>query len=199
MTTATTNSADAVLGVYRPTGPTLVRGEGSHLFADNGARYLDFASGIAVNALGYGDPDFKAAVRQALDEGLVHVSNLFRSRPAGELAQWLVEHSFADRVFFCNSGAEANEGAFKFARRWAGTFGGEKKTEIVAFRGGFHGRTMGALAATDRPAFQEPFRPLMPGVRFCDIGDVDEVSRLIRSDRTAAVIVEPIQGEGGVQ
>src|SRR5688572_5632361 len=108
MTTATSNSAAALLGVYRQSGPLLVRGEGSYLIADDGSRYLDFASGIAVNALGYGDPDFKAAVQQALDDGLVHVSNLFRSRPAGELAQWLVEHSFADRVFFCNSGAEAN-------------------------------------------------------------------------------------------
>jgi predicted acetylornithine/succinylornithine family transaminase len=199
MTTATTNSTDALLGVYRPSGPILVRGEGSYLVAESGERYLDFSSGIAVNALGYGDADFKAAVQQALEDGLVHASNLFRTRPAGELAQWLVEHSFADRVFFCNSGAEANEGAFKFARRWAGTLAGEKKTEIVAFRGGFHGRTMGALAATDRPAYQEPFRPLMPGVRFCDIADVEEASRLIRSDRTAAVIIEPIQGEGGVK
>ena len=192
-------TADALLGVYRQTGPVFVRGEGSHLIAEDGTRYLDFSSGIAVNALGYGDPDFRAAVIGALDDGLIHVSNLFRSRPASELAQWLVEHSFADRVFFCNSGAEANEGAFKFARRWAGSVGGEKKTEIVAFRGGFHGRTMGALAATDRPSFQEPFRPLMPGVRFCDVGDVAELKRLIRADRTAAVIIEPIQGEGGVK
>src|SRR5690349_18993363 len=99
MTTATTNSTDALLGVYRPTGPVLVRGEGSYLVAENGARFLDFSSGIAVNALGYGDADFKAAVQQALEDGLVHASNLFRTRPAAELAQWLVEHSFADRVF----------------------------------------------------------------------------------------------------
>ena len=152
-----------------------------------------------MNALGYGDPDFAEAIREALESGLVHTSNLFRTRPAAELAQWLVEHSFADRVFFCNSGAEANEGAFKFARRWAREKGGEQKTEIVAFRGGFHGRTMGALAATDRPAYQEPFRPLMPGVRFCRRGRRGGAgSALIRPDRTAAVIIEPIQGEGGV-
>src|SRR5687767_115419 len=199
MTLPTALSTDSLLGIYRQSGPLFVAGEGSHLIAEDGSRYLDFTSGIAVNALGYGDADFATAVREALDDGVVHTSNLFRSRPAGELAQWLVEHSFADRVFFCNSGAEANEGAFKFARRWAGTVGGEQKKEIVAFRGGFHGRTMGALAATDRPTFQEPFRPLMPGVRFCDIGDVEEASRLIRLERTAAVIVEPIQGEGGVK
>lgn len=198
MTTATQTSADALLGVYRPWGPVFVGGEGSYLIAEDGTRYLDFASGIAVNALGYGDPDFNTAVREALDSGLVHISNLFRTRPAGELAQWLVEHSFADRVFFCNSGAEANEGAMKFARRWAREQGGEKKSEIVAFRGGFHGRTFGALAATDRPAYQDPFRPLMPGVRFCEVGDLAELDRIVRADRTAAVIIEPIQGEGGV-
>jgi acetylornithine/N-succinyldiaminopimelate aminotransferase len=199
MTTSVAKGDEALLGVYRQSGPVLVRGEGSYLIAEDGARYLDFASGIAVNALGYGDPDFVDAVRRALDDGLVHVSNLFRTRPAAELAQWLVEHSFADRVFFCNSGAEANEGAFKFARRWAGTTHDERKTEIVAFRGGFHGRTMGALAATDRPSFQDPFRPLVPGIRFCDVGDTEGVDLAIRADRTAAVIIEPIQGEGGVK
>jgi acetylornithine/succinyldiaminopimelate/putrescine aminotransferase len=138
------------------------------------------------------------AIRASLEAGLIHTSNLFHTRPAAELAEWLAERSFADRVFFCNSGAEANEGAMKFARRWAREQGGEHKTEIVAFHGGFHGRTMGALAATDRPAYQEPFRPLMPGVRFCDVGDTAGADRLIRPDRTAAVIIEPIQAEGGV-
>ena len=194
----TLTAGDALLGVYRPSGPVFTGGEGSYLLAEDGTRYLDFTAGIAVNALGYGDPDVAAAIRAALDAGVIHTSNLFRTRPAGELAEWLVEHSFADRVFFCNSGAEANEAAFKFARRWAGATGGEGRTDVVAFRGGFHGRTMGALAATDRPAYQAPFRPLMPGVRFCDVGDTDEADRLIRSGHTAAVIVEPIQGEGGV-
>jgi acetylornithine/N-succinyldiaminopimelate aminotransferase len=161
-------------------------------------RYLDFTSGIAVNALGYGDPAVAAAVRGALDAGLIHTSNLFRTRPAAELAAWLVANSFADRVFFCNSGAEANEGAIKFARRWAGASGGEGKHEIVAFHRGFHGRTIGALAATDRPDYQAPFRPLMPGVRFCDVGDMASAERLIRADRTAAVLIEPMQAEGGV-
>lgn len=196
--TTETLATDALLGVYRPTGPVFTGGEGSYLVAEDGTRYLDFTSGIAVNALGYGDPEVAAAVRAALDAGLIHTSNLFRTRPAAELATWLVEHSFADRVFFCNSGAEANEGALKFARRWARENGGEGKTEIVAFRGGFHGRTMGALSATDRPAYREPFRPLMPGVRFCEVGDVAEVDRLLASGRVAAVLIEPIQGEGGV-
>ena len=151
--------ASALVGVYKPAAPVFVAGEGCELIAEDGTRYLDFTSGIAVNALGYGDPDVAAAIRGALDAGVLHTSNLFRTQPAAELAGWLAENSFADRVFFCNSGAEANEGAIKFARRWAGA----EKTEIIAFRGGFHGRTMGALAATDRAAYQDPFRPLMPG------------------------------------
>ena len=195
---ATLAPPDALLGVYRPSGPVFVGGEGSSLIAEDGVRYLDFTSGIAVNALGYGHPAVTQAIAQALQRGLIHSSNLFRTRPAAELAAWLVEHSFAERVFFCNSGAEANEGALKFARRWARAQGGEQKTEIVAFRGGFHGRTIGALAATDRPAYQAPFRPLMPGVRFGEVGDVARADELIRPDRTAAVFIEPIQAEGGV-
>jgi acetylornithine/N-succinyldiaminopimelate aminotransferase len=191
-------SDDALLGVYRPAEPVIVGGEGSHLVAEDGSRFLDFTSGIAVNALGYAAAPIREAVEAALRTGIVHTSNLFRTRPAAELAAWLVANSFADRVFFCNSGAEANESAFKFARRWARRDRGDDKVEIVAFRGGFHGRTMGALAATDRPAYQEPFRPLMPGVRFCEIGNAPQLERTMRRDRTAAVIVEPVQGEGGI-
>jgi predicted acetylornithine/succinylornithine family transaminase len=198
MTTATASGAEALLGVYRPAGPVFTGGEGSWLIAEDGGRYLDFTAGIAVNALGYGDPDVADAIREALDSGLIHASNLFSTRPAAELAEWLAAHSFADRVFFCNSGAEANEGALKFARRWARAEGGDGRTQIVAFRGGFHGRTMGALSATDRPAYQEPFRPLVPGVRFCDVGDVTGVEALLAGGNVAAVIIEPIQGEGGV-
>jgi predicted acetylornithine/succinylornithine family transaminase len=197
MTITAAEASRALLGVYRPVGPVFTGGHGSYLVAEDGTRYLDMTSGIAVNALGYGDPDVAAAIRSALDAGLIHASNLFRTAPAAELADWLVERSFADRVFLCNSGAEANEGALKFARRWARE-SGERKTEIVAFRGSFHGRTMGALAATDRPAYQAPFRPLMPGVRFGTVGDVVGAERLIRADRTAAVLIEPIQAEGGV-
>jgi acetylornithine/N-succinyldiaminopimelate aminotransferase len=193
-----TPGADSLLGLYRPAGPVFTGGEGSYLLSECGARYLDFTSGIAVNALGYGHPAFAAAVREALESGLTHTSNLFRTRPAAALAEWLTDHSFADRVFLCNSGAEANEGAFKFARRWARERGGAAKHEIVAFRGGFHGRTMGALSATDRPAYQEPFLPLVPGIRFTEVGDLSALAGLLSRERTAAVIIEPIQGEGGV-
>lgn len=192
----TTETTDALLGVYRPAEPLFVRGEGVWLVDEQNRRYLDFTSGIAVTSLGHAAPEVAAALRAALEAGLVHTSNLFRTRPAAELAAWLAEHSFADRVFFCNSGAEANEAAFKFARRWARQQNPER-TEIVAFRGSFHGRTMGALAATDRPAYQEPFRPLMPGVRFAEVGDAAALEAAI-DERTAAAIIEPIQAEGGV-
>lgn len=192
---ATETTTSALLGVYRPAGPVFVGGEGCELIAEDGRRFLDFTSGIAVNALGYGDADVAEAIRGALDAGLIHTSNLFRTQPAAELAEWLVAHSFADRAFFCNSGAEANEAAIKFARR----FRGEGRHEIIAFRGAFHGRTMGALATTDRAAYQDPFRPLMPGVVFCDVGDTAAVDRLLGRGRTAAVLIEPIQAEGGVR
>jgi len=197
-TAAMSTGSSALLGVYRPAGPVFVSGEGCWLVSEEGDRYLDFTSGIAVNALGYGDPAVADAIRAALDSGVIHTSNLFRTRPAGELAEWLVEHSFADRVFFCNSGAEANEGALKFARRWARAEGHEDRTDVIAFRGSFHGRTMGALAATDRPAYQAPFLPLMPGVHFASVGDVDGVRALLAGGRVAAVIIEPVQVEGGV-
>ncbi len=197
-TAAMSTGSSALLGVYRPAGPVFVSGEGCWLVSEEGDRYLDFTSGIAVNALGYGDPAVADAIRAALDGGVIHTSNLFRTRPAGELAEWLVERSFADRVFFCNSGAEANEGALKFARRWTRAEGHEDRTDVVAFRGSFHGRTMGALAATDRPAYQTPFLPLMPGVHFAAVGDVDGVRALLAGGRVAAVIIEPVQVEGGV-
>ena len=199
MTTAAMDTgSSALLGVYRPAGPVFVSGEGCWLVSEEGDRYLDFTSGIAVNALGYGDAAVADAIRAALDSGVIHTSNLFRTRPAGELAEWLVERSFADRVFFCNSGAEANEGALKFARRWARAEGHEDRTDVIAFRGSFHGRTMGALAATDRPAYQAPFLPLMPGVHFASVGEVEGVKALLAGGRVAAVIIEPVQVEGGV-
>jgi acetylornithine/succinyldiaminopimelate/putrescine aminotransferase len=129
----------------------------------------------------------------------VHTSNLFRTAPAEALARELADRSFADRVFFCNSGAEANEAAFKFARRWAGTQGGSAKHEIVALRGAFHGRLFGALAATDRPSMQQPFEPLMPGVRFVPVDDPEALEEAVSRGGTAAIIAEPVQGEGGVK
>lgn len=194
-----TSSFDAVLGTYRPAAPVFVRAEGVRVYDDAGMSYLDFVSGIGVNALGYGDAGVHSAFEQALSTGLIHLSNLYRTAPAAALAQMLVDASFADRVFFCNSGAEANEAAFKFARRYARARGGEAKHEIVALRNSFHGRLFGALAATDRPAMQAPFTPLMPGVHFIHPADPSSWDAVLDAARTAAIIVEPVQGEGGVQ
>lgn len=192
-------AASPLLGVYRPAAPLFVCGSGCRVFDDEGGSYLDFGSGIGVNALGHGDAGILRAVQAALQSGLIHTSNLYRTPAAEVLAAELVASSFADRVFFCNSGAEANEAAFKFARRWAREQGGPGKHEIVALRGAFHGRLFGTLAATDRRTLQEPFEPLMPGVRFIEPEDVASAGSVITRERTAAVIVEPVQGEGGVR
>jgi predicted acetylornithine/succinylornithine family transaminase len=175
----------------------LVRGEGIRLYDAEGRAYVDFTSGIAVNSLGYGDPGLRDALHRAA-EGLVHVSNLFRTAPGERLAERLVQLSFADRVFFCNSGAEANEGAFKFTRRWARRKWGAAKHEIVGLRGSFHGRLFASLAATDRPAYRAPFRPLAGGVTIAE-RDIDDLSVVLDRETVAGVIVEPIQGEGGVR
>jgi acetylornithine/N-succinyldiaminopimelate aminotransferase len=176
-----------------------VRGEGCELIDEDGRRFLDFTAGIAVNALGFGSPIFRDAVQEALSSGLVHTSNLFRTRPAEELAAELLRLTYPGRVFFCNSGGEAGEACFKFARRWAKGVGGEDKVEFVSFRGAFHGRLFGTLAATDRPDYRKPFEPLMPGVHFAQVEDIRSVEALVSRERTAAVVLETVQGEGGVR
>ena len=186
-----------LLQVYKRAPSDLVRGEGIRLYDADGREFVDFTSGIAVNALGYGDAGLREAMHAAAD-GLIHVSNLFRTSPGEQLAQRLVELSFADRVFFCNSGVEANEGAFKFARRWARTVGSLAKHEIVAVRGSFHGRLFASLAATDRPAYRAPFRPLAGGVSIAE-RDIDTLGGLLSAETVAALVIEPIQGEGGVR
>jgi predicted acetylornithine/succinylornithine family transaminase len=187
---------DPVLHTYKRAPGELVRGEGVFLYGADGKRYLDFVSGIAVNALGYADPGLTAALHAAAD-GLVHVSNLYETAPATRLAAALVARSFADKVFFCNSGAEANEGAFKFARRWART-AGEVKHEIIALRGAFHGRLFATLAATDRPSYRLPFRPLAPGISISE-RNLEDLSVVLDAETVAALILEPVQGEGGVR
>ena len=188
----------ALLGVYRKPPAEFIRGAGVELFDANGKAYLDFVSGIAVNAFGYGDEGLKCAMRDAMESGIVHLSNLYRTSPGERLAEKLVEHSFADRVFFCNSGAEANEGAFKIARRWGRAQGGTPKHEIIALRGAFHGRLLGTLAATDRPQYRAPFRPLAGGISIVE-RDLDELDTALNPETVAAVIAEPVQGEGGVR
>jgi predicted acetylornithine/succinylornithine family transaminase len=191
--TAAAATPAALLGVYARVGPLFVAGEGAELIAEDGTRYLDFVAGIAVNALGYNHPVVREAVERALSTGLIHVSNLYRSEPGERLAEELVARSFATRVFFCNSGAEANEAAFKFARKWS------QQTGIVAFTGAFHGRLFASLAATDRPELRRAFEPLVPGVAILPLGDRAAAERAITAPTTAAVIIEPVQGEGGVR
>jgi len=185
-----------VVHTYARAPFVLERGEGVRVYDSDGKAYLDLVSGIAVNALGHGHP----AVQQALAEQaakLMHVSNLYHTEPQARLAQLLVESCFADKVYFCNSGAESVEAAIKFARKWARTNGSPEKTEFITFSGGFHGRTMGALALTPRDHYQDPFRPLMPGVKVATYNDLSSAEALM-DDKTCAVIVEPLQGEGGV-
>jgi len=191
-TPLTSTDATALLGVYARVGPVFAAGEGSELIAEDGTRYLDFVAGIAVNALGYNSPVIRDAVLRALDSGLIHVSNLYRTEPGERLAVELTK-SFGGQAFFCNSGAEANEGAFKFARKWS------SKTEFVAFSGSFHGRLFASLAATDRPDYRRPFEPLLAGVQIIPLEDVAAATHAITKERTAAVVIEPVQGEGGVR
>jgi acetylornithine/succinyldiaminopimelate/putrescine aminotransferase len=173
-----------ILGTYKRAPVEFVRGSGVYLYDAEGKPYLDFVAGIAVNALGYDDAGLKAAMHAAAD-GLIHTSNLYSTSPGEQLAAALVEKSFA------------NEGAFKFARRWARTLG-DAKHEIIALRGAFHGRLFATLAATDRPSYRLPFRPLTPGVSIFE-RDLRELDAALSEDTVAALIVEPVQGEGGVR
>ncbi|MCB0044288.1 MAG: acetylornithine/succinylornithine family transaminase [Caldilineaceae bacterium] len=186
-----------VLGVYSRPSFVIERGEGSTLYDTEGNAYLDCVAGIAVNALGYNDAGVNQALSEAAATGVFHVSNLYHTAPHARLAQLLCEESFADKVHYCNSGAEANEGAFKFARRYAREQGHADKNDILAFTGAFHGRTMGSLAATPRPKYQDPFAPLMPGVRFAEFNNLTD-ARAQMDDGVCAIIVEPVQGEGGI-
>jgi predicted acetylornithine/succinylornithine family transaminase len=198
MTAAADPMTDAMLGLYRRAPMEFVRADGVRLYDAEGRAWLDFAAGIAVNALGYNDAGVRAAMLEALDTGLVHVSNLYRTEPGERLAEKLAAASFADRVFFCNSGAEANEGAFKIARKWGKAEGGVPKHEIIALKGAFHGRLFGTVAATDRPQYRNPFRPLAGGIHIHE-RDLTELSKVLSDAATCAVIIEPVQGEGGVR
>ncbi len=175
---------------------TLIRGEGARVWDEDGKEYLDFVGGIAVCALGHSSP----IVAKALEEQsrqLVHVSNLYYTRPQVELAQLLVEHSFADRVFFCNSGAEANEAAIKLARRYAREKHGAGKSTIICMEGSFHGRTMATLSATGQLKVQVGYDPLLAGFKFVPFNDLASLREAVDGS-VCAVMLEPIQGEGGI-
>ena len=189
-------SIPPLMPVYPRCGVRPVRGEGVYLYGEDGSQYLDFASGIAVNALGHGHPALtKAIAEQAAT--LMHVSNLYGSPQGEALAERIVANSFADTVFFTNSGAEAIECAIKTARRFHYAAGNPQRTKIITFNNAFHGRTMGAISATNQPKMRDGFEPLLPGFAYAPFNDLDAALALI-DDTTAGFMVETVQGEGGV-
>ena len=189
-------STPALMPVYPRCGVRPVRGEGVYLYGEDGAQYLDFAAGIAVNALGHGHPALvKAIAEQAAT--LMHVSNLYGSPQGEHLAQRIVESSFADTVFFTNSGTEAVECAIKTARRYHFVTGNPQRTTLITFNNAFHGRTMGAISATNQPKMRDGFEPLLPGFAYAPFNDLEAALALI-DNTTAGFMVETIQGEGGV-
>lgn len=187
------------LPVYRPRDVVLDHGKGARVWDTQGRDYVDFGAGIAVNALGHQDPDLLEALTTQAHK-LWHTSNVFYSEPPLRLAEELVNASgFAERVFFSNSGAEANEAAIKLVRKWAATQGREAdKRTIVTFRGSFHGRTLAAVTATAQPKYQEGYEPLPGGFRYLDFNDVPALEAAFAQGDVAAVMLEPVQGEGGV-
>ena len=172
-------------------------GEGSFLVAEDGKKYLDYASGIAVNAFGHCHPKLVEALQDQASK-LWHTSNLYRILEQETVAEKLVANSCADRVFFCNSGAEATEGAVKVARRYAWANGEKERTEIICATGAFHGRTLAMLAANDRPLFREGFGPSAQGFTHVEWGDIESLKQVI-GKHVAAILVEPVQGEGGAR
>lgn len=187
----------AVMGTYGRINVVFDRGEGSWLIAKNGDRYLDFGSGIAVNSLGHANPRLVKALTDQASK-VWHTSNLYRIDGQEKLAENLVAHTFADKVFFCNSGAEACEGAIKLARRYHFATGNPERYRIVTFQGSFHGRTLATIAASGNPKHLEGFGPEMPGFDHVPFGDHD-ATRAAVGPETAAIMIEPIMGEGGIR
>lgn len=185
-----------LMPVYPRSGVRPVRGEGAYLIGERGERYLDFASGIAVNLLGHGHPHLVNAIADQAAT-LMHVSNLYGSPQGEALAQRLVDHTFADTVFFTNSGAEAVECAIKTARRYHFANGHPERHTLICFSSAFHGRTLGTISATNQPKMREGFEPLLPGFVYAPFNDLAAAEALIDA-HTAGFLVEPIQGEGGI-
>lgn len=185
-----------LLHTYNRFPLVLDHGEGVHLFDTDGKAYLDFAAGIAVCALGYSNEAHKEALKNQVD-ALLHTSNLYYSAPTVSAAQKVLKASDMDRIFFTNSGTEAIEGAIKAAKKYAFTRDGHAGHEIIAMQHSFHGRSIGALSVTGNAHYQEPFEPLLPGVRFAEFNNLESVKAQI-TDKTCAIIMETVQGEGGI-
>jgi acetylornithine/N-succinyldiaminopimelate aminotransferase len=184
-----------LIDVYGCTPLAFVRGHGAYLYDADGNRFLDFFCGLAVTSLGHGHPRVVRAIKEQAEK-LTHVSNVFHTEPSARLAERLANRFGDGKVFFANSGAEANEAAIKLARRWGSNAGGGR-FEIIATLGSFHGRTLATLSATGQEKYHQGFQPLMPGFRLVPFDDIAALDRA-RQDQTVAVMVEPIQGEGGV-
>ena len=185
-----------LLHTYNRFSLVLDHGEGVYLYDTDGKQYLDFAAGIAVCALGYGNKDYNDALKAQVDK-LLHTSNLYYNVPTIEAAKKALKASGMDRIFFTNSGTEAIEGAIKAAKKYAFTRDGHAGHEITAMNHSFHGRSIGALSVTGNAHYQEPFEPLMPGVKFADFNNLESVKAQI-TDKTCAIIMETVQGEGGI-
>lgn len=187
---------DVILHTYNRFPVVFDRGEGVYLYDTEGRQYLDFASGIGVQSLGYGNERYRSVLKAQIDK-LTHISNLYYSVPMTEAAEKLAAASGMSRVFFTNSGTEAVEGAIKAARKYAWLKDGKNDHEIIAMNHSFHGRTMGSLSVTGNPHYQEPFKPMIGNVRFADFNDLASVEALV-NEKTCAVIMETVQGEGGI-
>lgn len=191
------NAAEgSLLHTYNRFPLVLDHGEGVYLYDTDGKKYLDFAAGIAVCALGYSNEAHKTALKNQVD-ALLHTSNLYYNEPIIAAAQKVLAASGMDRVFFTNSGTEAIEGAIKAAKKYAYTRDGHAGHEIIAMQHSFHGRSIGALSVTGNAHYQEPFEPLLPGVKFAEFNNLDSVKALV-TDKTCAIIMETVQGEGGI-
>lgn len=196
MTITRADFDDVMVPNYSPSSVIPTRGKGAQIWDQNGVEYVDFAGGIAVNCLGHCHPELVKTL-QAQGENLWHLSNVMTNEPAIELAQKLTQSTFADKVFYANSGAEANEASLKLARRWALDNHGEEKTQIIAFSKAFHGRTFFTVTAGGQPAYSDGFGPKPGDIVHAEFNNLESVKALI-SEKTCAILVEPVQGEGGV-
>ena len=187
---------NAILHTYNRFQVVFDKGEGVYLYDTEGKQYLDFASGIGVQSLGYGNEEYKQALKEQIDK-LTHISNLYYSEPMAEAAEKVVKVSGMSRVFFTNSGTEAIEGAIKAVRKYAWLKDGKHDHEIIAMNHSFHGRSMGALSVTGNEKYQEPFKPMIGNVKFAEFNDLDSVRALV-NEKTCAIIMETVQGEGGI-
>lgn len=188
---------DVMVPNYAPGTIVPVRGKGSRIWDQEGREFIDLQGGIAVNCLGHSHPGLLSALQEQ-SQKIWHLSNVMTNEPALRLAKTLCDHTFAERVFFANSGAEANEAAFKLVRRYAWEHTGAEKHEIIAFKNAFHGRTLFTVSVGGQPKYLEGFEPAPGGIHHAEFNDLESVKKLISKEKTCAIVVEPIQGEGGV-